>query len=304
MELIKSDINIDFVGKIKMCIVISLIAILIGFISLIMNNGFKYGIDFSGGTLVQVKFAEAVKISAIRDALLTLDSENAVIQRFGRIENNEFIIRIKTSSTDLRGLSEQMSTELTEGIGNLEIRRVEMVGPKVGKDLRRKATYAIFFAFLGILAYISFRFDYRFGIGAIIAIIHDVTITLGAISITGIELDLPVIAALLTIVGYSINDTIIIYDRVRENQRRFPKEKFHIVVNKSINQTLSRTILTSGTVIFVLVALYILGGEILKNFAFILLIGVIAGTYSSMYIASPVVIFWSDVFVKKRKKRR
>ena len=304
MELIKPDINLDFVGKIKTCIVISLTLILIGAIAVALNNGFKYGIDFSGGTLVQIRFEEAVNIIAIRDSLKAIDLENAIIQRFGSAEDNEYIIRIKASTTDLRGLSEKINDALTQNIGSLEVRRVEMVGPKVGKDLRRKATYAIFFSFLGILAYISFRFDYRFGIGAIIAIIHDVAITMGAISVTGIELDLPIIAALLTIVGYSINDTIIIYDRVRENQKRLKRERFDVVVNKSINQTLSRTILTSGTVIFVLGALYILGGEILKNFAFILLVGIITGTYSSMYIASPVVIFWSGKFDKKRKKRR
>jgi preprotein translocase subunit SecF len=184
----------------------------------------------------------------------------------------------------------------------VDIRRMEMVGPQVGKDLRQKGFLSIVYAMIGILIYISWRFELRFAIGAIVALLHDVLITLGAFSITGREIDLPIIAAFLAIIGYSLNDTIIVYDRIRENYGKYQKKGFSAIVNRSINETLSRTILTSGTTLLVVLALFIFGGGVIHNFAFAMLVGILIGTYSSIFVASPVLIFWDDRRSGKRKK--
>ncbi|MBW2690493.1 MAG: protein translocase subunit SecF, partial [Deltaproteobacteria bacterium] len=197
-----------------------------------------------------------------------------------------------------------ISSSLTTvyGEGNVDIRRMEMVGPQVGKDLRQKGLLSIFYAMIGILIYISWRFELRFAIGAIIALVHDVLITLGAFSLTGREIDLPIIAAFLAIIGYSLNDTIIVYDRIRENYGKHQKKGFSVVVNRSINETLSRTILTSGTTLLVVLALFIFGGGVIHNFAFAMLVGILIGTYSSIFVASPVLIFWDDYRSKGKKQ--
>jgi preprotein translocase subunit SecF len=203
----------------------------------------------------------------------------------------------------LQGLAQQIqkSLEATYDKGNVDIRRVEMVGPQVGKDLRSKGLKAIFYAMLGLLAYISWRFEFRFAVGAIVALVHDVMITLGVFSLFGKEIDLPIIAAFLAIIGYSLNDTIIVYDRIRENLGKHHKESFPFIVNRSINETLSRTLLTSGTTLLVVLALFILGGGVIHNFAFAMLIGVLVGTYSSIFVASPILIFWQQKKAIKSK---
>jgi preprotein translocase subunit SecF len=188
------------------------------------------------------------------------------------------------------------------GDGAVDLRRVEMVGPQVGKDLRQKGLLSILYAMIGILIYISWRFELRFAVGAIIALLHDVLITLGVFSLTGREIDLPIIAAFLAIIGYSLNDTIIVYDRIRENYGKHQKQGFNAVVNRSINETLSRTILTSGTTLLVVLALFIFGGGVIHNFAFALLVGILIGTYSSIFVASPVLIFWDDYRSGGQKK--
>ena len=193
----------------------------------------------------------------------------------------------------------QADLEKTFGAGKVDIRRVEMVGPQVGKDLRSKGLQAILYAMIGILIYISWRFEFRFAIGAIVALVHDVLITLGMFSVFGKEIDLPIIAAFLAIIGYSLNDTIIVYDRIRENMAKHNKESFSFIVNRSINETLSRTLLTSGTTLLVVLALFALGGGVIHNFAFAMLVGVIVGTYSSIFVASPILIFWQQKKVKK-----
>jgi len=301
MQLIKPDINIDFVGKRKIAIAISIVLILIGFASLVIKGGPNYGIDFAGGTLVQVQFAQPTDASAIKKAMKGIDLGSVVVQRFGD-NQNEFLIRVEQSTAELQGLSVQIKNALEEtyGKGDVDIRRVEMVGPQVGKDLRSKGLKAIFYAMLGLLAYISWRFEFRFAVGAIVALIHDVAITLGAFSLFNKEIDLPIIAAFLAIIGYSLNDTIIVYDRIRENSGKYNKEGFSYIVNRSINETLSRTLLTSGTTLLVVLALFILGGGVIHNFAFAMLIGVLVGTYSSIFVASPVLIFWK----KKSKKSK
>ncbi len=294
MQIIKHDINIDFVGKRKLALIISGVVILLGLVSLVINGGPNYGIDFVGGTLVQVKFSENTDAAEIKDGLADLELGSVVVQHFGD-DANEYLIRVQESTKD-KDLSRLISgsLEASFGEGKVDIRRVEMVGPQVGKDLRQKGLLSILYAMIGILIYVSWRFELRFAVGAIIALLHDVLITLGAFSLSGREIDLPIIAAFLAIIGYSLNDTIIVYDRIRENYGKHQKKGFAAVVNSSINETLSRTILTSGTTLLVVLALFVFGGGVIHNFAFALLVGILIGTYSSIFVASPVLIFWDD----------
>jgi preprotein translocase subunit SecF len=231
-----------------------------------------------------------------------MDLGTVVVQRFGD-DTNEFLIRVQETGKG-KQLSGMISGSLNMVYGEemVDLRRVEMVGPQVGKDLRQKGILSLVYAMIGILIYISWRFELRFAIGAIIALMHDVLITLGAFSLTGREIDLPIIAAFLAIIGYSLNDTIIVYDRIRENYGKHKKKGFSEVVNRSINETLSRTILTSGTTLMVVLALFFFGGGVIHNFAFALLIGILVGTYSSVFVASPVLIFWDDYRSGRQKK--
>jgi len=304
MELIKPDININFIGYVKGALIFSLIVICISLISLLIKGGPRYGIDFEGGTLVQVKFFNEVDISEVRVALDNLTIEGLSVQEFGEKEANEYLITMKKTTGELEGLSENVKTALKNRFGreSLEVRRVEMVGPKVGKDLRKKGMLAVTFSILGMLIYIWWRFELRFGVGAILCLIHDVTITLGALSLTNKAVDLPIIAALLTVVGYSVNDTIIISDRIRENLKKMSRGRLRDIVNKSINQTLSRTCITAGTTLMVVIALFFLGGEVIHDFAFTLLVGICVGTYSSIFIASPLLIVWERLFPKKKRR--
>lgn len=294
MQIIKHDINIDFTARRKLAMIISGVVILVGLVSLVINGGPNYGIDFVGGTLVQVKFAENTDAAKIKDGLESLNLGTVVVQHFGD-DPSEFLIRIQ-KTTDDKDLSSLIprSLEASFGKDKVDLRRVEMVGPQVGKDLRQKGILSIVYAMIGILIYISWRFELRFAIGAIIALLHDVLITIGVFSITGREIDLPIIAAFLAIIGYSLNDTIIVYDRIRENYGKHQKLGFSAVVNRSINETLSRTILTSGTTLLVVLALFVFGGGVIHNFAFAMLIGILVGTYSSIFVASPVLILWDD----------
>jgi preprotein translocase subunit SecF len=304
MELIKPNSTINFVGRIKTAIIFSLVLIGISLISLIIKGGPRYGIDFEGGTLVQIKFFNAVDIGSVRTALDSLAIEGLSVQEFGEKDAHEYLISMKTTTGELQGIEDTVKGALTNTFGaeTLEVRRVEMVGPKVGKDLRRKGMLAVTFSILGMLMYIWWRFELRFGVGAIFCLIHDVCITLGALSLTNKPVDLPIIAALLTVVGYSVNDTIIISDRIRENLKKMGRGRLPDIVNKSINQTLSRTCITAGTTLMVVVALFFLGGEVIHDFAFTLLVGIVAGTYSSIFIASPLLIVWEKLFPKKKKR--
>ena len=308
MQIIKPDTNLDFVGKRRMAAIFSLLLILIGIGSLVAKGGPNYGIDFAGGTLVQVKFVEATKANDIKKALESLKLRGVTVQRFGD-ETNEFLLRAQNGGDVLEGseklesLGDQIGSALEESYGKekVEIRRVEMVGPQVGKDLRMKGLLAILYAMGGILLYVTWRFEFRFAVGAILALVHDVLITLGVFSLFGKEIDLPIIAAFLAIIGYSLNDTIIVYDRIRENTGKHLKDGLVAVINRSINETLSRTILTSGTTLLVVLALFLFGGGVIHNFAFALLVGIIIGTYSSIFVASPLLIFWEDF--RDRKKQ-
>jgi len=297
MRFFRNDLNIDFMGARMWAILGSLIIIGVGIVSLIVKNGPRYGVDFAGGTLVQVKFNVPMEIDTLRSTLKNLELGEILIQRYGEKEENEVLLRMSGTTSSLEGFETRIGEVLTQTIGAdaFEIRRVEMVGPKVGKDLREKGLWAIIFATLGVLIYTWWRFEFVYALGAIIALIHDVLVTIGAFSLTNREFTLPVIAALLTIIGYSLNDTIVVFDRVRDNLRLMRNRPLHEILNTSINQTLGRTVLTSLTTFFVVFCLYVMGGEVINDFAFALIIGVIVGTYSSVYIASPVALFFHNL---------
>jgi preprotein translocase subunit SecF len=303
MEFVKPDINLDFIGKRTMAVIFSLILILVGLVSLFVKGGPSYGIDFSGGTLVQVRFTDPTGAAEIKKALAELKLQGLTVQRFGG-DASEYLVRAQNTSTELEGMAQQMGSALEKsyGAGKYDILRVEMVGPQVGKDLRKKGLMAILYAMIGILIYVTWRFEFRFAVGAILALAHDVLITLGAFSLTNREIDLPIIAAFLAIIGYSLNDTIIVYDRIRENRGKLDKAGFPEIVNRSVNETLSRTILTSGTTLLVVLALFLFGGGVIHNFAFALLVGILIGTYSSIFVASPLLIFWDDYRARKKLK--
>ena len=304
-ELIKPGTNFDFVGYRFYAVTASFVVILLGVVSLWIR-GVNYGIDFAGGTLLHVRFAKPVEINDIREALESIAAKDVMVQDFGGAGKQEFIIRMVESDPELkRGLTEQISKALTErfqGKSDFEVLRVETVGPRVGKDLRQRAVWAVLAATVVMGIYIAIRFEPRFGVGAAVALLHDVMVAVTALSLSRMEFDLTTVAALLTIVGYSVNDTVIVSDRIRENMRKNRREPLASVMNRSINETLSRTILTGGTVLLVVLALYFLGGEIIHGFAFTLLIGVLVGTYSSIYVASPIVLYL-DFKPKARTKK-
>ncbi len=303
MEFIKPDIHFDFVGKMKMAFGISLAMIIISLASIVWHGGLNYGIDFAGGTLVQVKFNIPFTIDKIREAFRPLGLQNSIIQQYGP---QEIVVRTAESASDLKGLSGKVEETLSRTFGEkaIEMRRVEMVGPKVGKDLTKKALLAIMFSWIGMLIYIAWRFEFRYAVGGILALVHDTIITIGAFSLLNKEFDLTIVAALLTIIGYSINDTIVVFDRIRENSRKNIKQPLAEVINDSINQTLSRTILTSFTVFVVLVALFFFGGPVIHDFAFALIVGVLVGTYSSIFIASPIVLAWENWKPSKMRRKK
>ena len=294
MKIINSDTHFDFMGKIKMAMTISGLVILIGLGSVALSGGLKYGIDFAGGTLIQLQFKTPPDIEVIRDGLKTISLGESTIQEFG--SKRDILIRIQRSEEKLEAVGSKVRNSLGGKFNkeDITIERVEMVGPKVGRDLREKALLSILYAIIGIVIYISWRFELQYAVAAIIALVHDVLVTLGAFSILDKEFTLVIIAAFLAIIGYSLNDTIVVFDRIRENLRRRGKNTFVQSVNASINQTLSRTLLTSGTTLMVVVALFFFGGEIIHDFSFALLVGILVGTYSSIFIASAFLVYWDS----------
>jgi len=303
MELIRPDTRFDFIGKKKFTLWISTIAILVSFGFIFLHGGLKYGVDFAGGLLIQPKFSKAIDISEVRDALETMGLKDAMVQNFGG--ENEFLIRVEKTSEDLEGMSKKIQASLQERFKDkaLEIRRVEAVGPKVGKDLKTKALWAVGLSLLAILIYVAWRFkQVAYGLGGIVALFHDVIVTYGAISIFNLEYSLSLLAVILTIIGFSINDTIVIFDRVRENIKKMRKENLETIFNISINETLGRTILTSGTVMMVVLILFFFGGPVIHDFTTAMIVGLISGTYSTVYIASPVVLLWEKHITGRRKR--
>jgi preprotein translocase subunit SecF len=300
MELIKPGSKIPFTRYRKIAVILSTIVNLAVLVMLFIK-GPNLGVDFAGGTVVQLKFQQQVSIPDIRRALESINLGGSEIQDFGREGDNEYLIRLEKTSVEIGALGEQVKKALSDQFGTdkFEIRRIEFVGPKIGEDLRRRGVLSVIVATIMMGIYIWFRFQFRFGIGAVIALIHDVLVTVGALMLANYEFDLTIIAALLTIVGFSVNDTVVICDRIRENMRKIKRETLESIVNTSINETLSRTILTTGTALMVLFALYLLGGAVIRPFAFALIVGFISGVYSTIFIASPVILFWET-----RPKRR
>jgi len=288
MELIKPGIHIDFVGKMKYAVIFSAILIIVGIGSVIFHGGLNPGIDFAGGSIIQVKFSKNISADQIRAALKSTKLGNSTIQQFG---SNEFLIRTSESFNDQKLLAANVEQPLTAAFNkDYEIRRVEVVGSKVGADFTRKAIIAVILSWLAMLIYVGWRFEFRYAVGGILALVHDVIITMGAVSIINMEFTISILASLIFIIGFSINDTIVTLDRIRENVKLNPKQKLGDLINLSINQTLSRTVLTSLTVFLTVLALYIFGGAVIHDLAFPMLVGVVIGTYSSIYIACTIVL--------------
>ena len=287
MQLIKSNLNIDFLSKRNIAWIVSAILIVVSIVSM-ATRGLNLGIDFTGGTLVEVGYPEAAELQPIRDALEAGEFNDAVVQHFGTAK--DVLIRLPASdSKDAAELSDNV-LEALKPTGNPEMRRVEFVGPQVGEELRDDGGLAVLYALFGILVYVALRFEYRFAFGSVLALIHDVILVVGFFSVTQAAFDLTVLAAVLAVIGYSLNDTIVVFDRIRENFRVMRKADPTAVVNGSINQTLARTLMTSLTTLLVLFALFFVGGEVIHSFALALIVGVFVGTYSSIYIASSLLI--------------
>jgi preprotein translocase subunit SecF len=287
MRLFKNS-NIDFVSKRKFARFISIAFIFIGISSLVTKGGPSLSIDFTGGTIAQLQFEDEVNVSELRSTLASSEVGKAEIITFGAA--NEILLK-----TQYSGSNTELQSNLKSAIDKeFSIRRIESVGPKIGKELQSDAMSAILVSLLLILIYISFRFDRFYAYGSVVALVHDVLITLGIFSLMNIEIDLTIVAAFLTIVGYSLNDTIVVFDRIRENVVKHARETLETIVNLSLNSTLGRTIVTSFTTFAVVSVLYLFGGEVIKSFAFALIVGVIVGTYSSIYVASPVMMYFEE----------
>ena len=281
--------EIDFLGKRKIALIFSSILIIVSIASLAIN-GLKLGIDFTGGTLVEVGYKQSADLGVLRNALSEGGFSDATVQNFG--STKDVLIRLKPQD----GVSNaELSTKILGAVNKdtaepADLRRVEFVGPQVGDELANDGGLALLYSMFGILIYVAWRFEYKFSLGSVAALVHDVIITLGCFALLQMEFDLTVLAAVLAVIGYSLNDTIVVYDRIRENFRTLRKDTSENIMNISLNQTLSRTLMTSLTTALVLIALAVLGGEIIHNFAIALLIGVGIGTYSSIFVASPIVL--------------
>ncbi|MBK5968452.1 protein translocase subunit SecF [Thiorhodovibrio winogradskyi] len=289
-QLIK-ELNIDFIGKRRIAVIASGVLIALCLVSMLVR-GFNFGLDFTGGTVIEVGYEQPMELADINQALADENFTDAVVQHFGSRQD----VLIRLAPRDDEGASAEVSDQVFRALSAqvetpVDLRRVEFVGPQVGEELREQGGLAVLFSLIGILIYVALRFEWRFAAGAVVAIIHDVIFTLGMFSIFAIPFDLTVLAAVLAVIGYSLNDTIVIFDRIRENFRRMRKGTVIEITNRSINQTLSRTIVTSGTTLIVLLALYFLGGAAISGFSLALLIGVVVGTYSTIYVATAMVIW-------------
>ena len=309
MQIFKKQTNFNFMGSRKLAMVVSAILLIVSLGSLI-SQGLNFGLDFTGGTLVEVRYSESADLNVLRGSLQDNGYKNFVIQNFGttrdvliRLAPRKDLSSAALSDNMIQLLRQPFNETLVESAldglqqcsvngaseaadCNVQVRRVEFVGPQVGEELTEDGGLAMLYALIGILIYVAFRFEYRFAIGSVVAVLHDVIITLGVFSVFHLDFDLTVLAAVLAVIGYSLNDTIVVFDRIRENFRKVRKGTTIDVVNKSLNQTLSRTIMTSFTTMIVLISLFVLGGDLIHNFAVALIIGVIIGTYSSIYVAS------------------
>lgn len=287
MQLIKDHIKIDFIGKRKLAWIVSAILIVVSVTSLV-TRGLNLGIDFTGGTLVEVGYENSVELTPIRSALENAQFKDVIVQHFGTAK--DVLIRLPSSEDKNSAELSNRVLQALQPTGDPAMRRVEFVGPQVGEELRDDGGLAVLYALFGILIYVALRFEYRFALGSVAALIHDVVLTVGFFSVTQAPFDLTVLAAVLAVIGYSLNDTIVVFDRIRENFRRMRKTSTIDVINGSVNQTLARTVMTSLTTLLVLLALFFVGGEVIHSFALALIVGVIIGTYSSIYIASSMLV--------------
>lgn len=308
MEFFKYTRTFNFMGRSKVAMVFSIVLVLASYV-LLATKGLNYGVDFAGGTVVQVKYDTTAPIDAMR-AKLKSDKlfDGATISEFG--SPDEVVIRMKTTTGSVTTDIGDVTRNALVGTGNYEIRRVDIVGPTVGAELKEKGIMSLLLAVIGILVYVAFRFEWRFAVASIVALVHDVSIALGAITLVGLDVNLDVLAALLTILGYSLNDTIIVFDRIREGVTNNRGSELKDTINESVTRTLARTTLTSLTTFFVVFTLFMFGGEIIHPFAFTLLVGVAVGTYSSVFVASPILLWFGfDVknyhnrLAKKEQKR-
>jgi len=289
MKFLNGNTTIDFMKQRKVALIFSAILIIASITSLAVR-GLNFGLDFTGGTLIEVGYPSAPNTSDVRENLANAGF-NALVQTFGAA--TDIVVRIPPSEVEESSaeLSTRVLAALSQGVeGEIEMRRVEFVGPQVGDELAEQGILAVIYAMVGVFLYVMFRFQWRFSVGAVAALFHDVTISMGVLSLVHVEFDLTVVAALLAVVGYSLNDTIVVFDRIRENFPRYRKRQPVEVINTSINQTLSRTLMTSSTTLLVLIALFYFGGEIIHGFAFTLIVGIVVGTYSSIYIASTILL--------------
>ena len=290
MKFLNRKTHIDFMGKRKLAFIVSGVLIILSITSLV-TRGLNPGLDFTGGMLIEVSYPSAVEVSDVKANLKSADVTDAVVQQFGTA--SDIVVRVPPRGEESSAeLSTVVLSALQQGVeGEVLMRRVEFVGPQVGDELTEQGILAVVYALIGIFLYVMFRFQWRFSVGAVTALVHDLIITMGILSLLQVEFDLTVVAALLAVVGYSLNDTIVLFDRIRENFPRLRKSAPTEVVNTSVNETLSRTLMTSLTTLLVLTALFIFGGEIIHAFAFTLIIGVLVGTYSSIYVASSTLLF-------------
>jgi preprotein translocase SecF subunit len=302
IELFRTP-SYDFIGKRRWAYAVSIAATVVALLSLAVQ-GLRYDIDFTGGTLIQVRFEQPPSVGAIRAALTRIQLGESVIQEFG--DPHEFILRVPLTSGTSEELTKRVQGAINDaGLGKFEVRRAEFVGPQVGRELQLQAVYAVVFALAGMLVYIAWSFrSLKGGTAAVIAVLHDVLVCLGALSLSHREFSLPVLAALLTVIGYSVNDTIVAFDRLRENRAKSVGrgQSFGDQMNLAVNQTLTRTVLTSLTVFISAVILFLFGGKVLEDFAFVLVVGVITGTYSTTYVAAAIVVDWT-LYVEGRVRR-
>jgi preprotein translocase subunit SecF len=300
MDFLKNP-NFNFIQWRWHALALSLVVVVAG-LGIILTRGLPLGIDFSGGTLIVVKFQQQVAEDAVRSALESIEGDK-IIQPYGEAAENEWLIRLPqvAEQTDIEAGGQAVLNALTSAnLGQFEVLQRDSVGPVIGRDLQLKGIYATIASIVGITVYIALRFRFAFAIGAIAATVHDILVTVAFLAFFGYEFSLNIVAAILTITGYSVNDTIVIFDRVRENLRSMRRESLATVVNKSVNQTLSRTIITAGTTFSAVLALFLFGGEVLEGFAFTMLVGIIAGTYSTVFIASAIAILLSAKQTKTR----
>ena len=289
MQLFKKDTQIDFMAGRRIALMLSAALIIIGLASMAVR-GLEYGIDFTGGTLIEFGYPQAADLSLVRSTLAEAGFDEAIVQNFGTAR--DVLIRIAPrEDVSQADLSTQIIRALEQTTPGVEMRRVEFVGPQVGDELKEQGGLAMLYALGAILIYVMFRFEWRFAVGSVAALVHDVLVTIGLFSLLGLEFDLTILAAILAVIGYSLNDTIVVFDRIRENFRKMRKGTSYDIVNASLNQTLSRTLMTSITTLIVLLALFTLGGELIHGFSVALIIGVVIGTYSSVYVAGSTILY-------------